>query len=309
MPTEPENPKPSERQNAASGTSGIRSGDSKPAPAGSKRAALTERQRIEARRRREARRRSARRAQPGNALSRGVKATGQELARTTRFLARAVAAALEATGPLGRRLRLLPARIGAVLAATGRGLTVGAAALSRLLGRGLTLLDRVVTPRRALLAAALLGTLLLIASQFTEFRATEIGQPGYQGIEDVITAPRVDVRTPLDTHSILLLAAAAVAVAGLVGSIRTGRRPFGLALLLAGTLTVVVSLAIDLPAGLDLGDAALGYSGVAAVLLSGFWMQLAAGVVLAWTGLLLPGIPGGRTRTSRTAIAGDGSPA
>lgn len=248
---------------------------------------LTERQRAEARRQRQARQRRRRRAQPGNALSRGVRATGHEITRTARFIARAVAATFEASGPLGRKLAALAAGIAAGLATVAGLLASLAGAAARGFGRALVLLDRTLTPRRAILLAGLLAGLSLAASQFMDFRATEIGQPGYSGIEDVTNAPRVDVNTPLHAHWAAVLAAVGLALIGLAGFARTGRRRFALLAAFAGCATVAVTLGIDLPAGLNTGDAELSYSGVSAVLLTGFWLQLAAGAVLAASGMLL----------------------
>ncbi|MCO5315834.1 MAG: hypothetical protein M9938_06710 [Solirubrobacterales bacterium] len=290
----------SEKASAGTESSG---GSARPRPT------LTERQRIEARRRRDARRRRERRSQPGNALSRGVRATGQEIVRTSRYLARAVAAAFEATGPVGRQLRTLAARIrSGVVAGTGF-LAVAFARISAAVGRGLRLVDRELTPRRALLAVAGLATLILVVSQFTEFRATAIGQPGYSGIEDVTHAPRVDVRTPFASHSVLLLLAALAAAVGIVGTIRSGRRGFASLLMISGIVTLAVSLGIDLPAGLDTGDAGVSYSGVSALLLSGFWLQLAAGAVLAASGVLLTIDSPTKTRTTRRLAVSGGSAA
>ncbi len=49
-------------------------------------------------------------------------------------------------------------------------------------------LDRVVTPHRALLLVAALAAVLLGVSQYKGLGATEIGQQGYVGIEDLITS-------------------------------------------------------------------------------------------------------------------------
>lgn len=277
----------------------------KPGPTGDRdqRPALTERQRIEARRRREARQAQRRRAQPGNALSRGMRATGHEIARTSRYLARAVAAAFEAAGPLGRRLGILLGRAGALLVAVAAGLISALAALAAAVGRGFALLDRNITLRRALLTVSVLAVALLAYSQFTDYRATAIGQPGYSGIEDVIAAPRVDVRSPLNSHSVILLVAAVLAAAGLAGSIRTGRRIYATLLLAAGVLTLAVTGLFDTRSGLDLGEAELSYAGASALLLSGFWLQLASGLVLFWAGLFLPLNSPGRPRADRPTVA------
>ena len=257
---------------------------------------LTEKQRIEARRRRQAARRRSHR---GNVLSRGMRATGHEIKRAAAFLAGSVAAGLGALAPLGGLVRAGLARAGGALARLA-GLAVAAARSGvALAGRGLVALDRLLTPRRALLAVALLGSLLLAASQFTDFRATEIGQPGYAGIEDVATAPRVDVVEPTGSHSVLLLAGALLALGATVGAALTGRRAFALVVAAVGGVTLLTALVVDLPNGLDLGDAELSYSGVSAVLLSGFWLQLAAGAALAAAGLLLQANPAGSAAPDR----------
>jgi hypothetical protein len=158
----------------------------------------------------------------------------------------------------------------------------------------------VITPRRALLTIALVAAGILVASQFTDYRAIEIGQPGYAGLAGITGAPQVEVKTPIDTHSILLLALAAVALAGAAGSALTGRRQYAAGIALAGAGTLLVALAIDLPNGLDAAEAEFNYAGVEAVLLSGFWLELAAGTVLAVTGLSLLVSPAGRTATARS---------
>jgi hypothetical protein len=170
------------------------------------------------------------------------------------------------------------------------------------LGGWLTALDRVLTPRRALVVVAAAGIATLIASQFLDFRAAEIGQAAYDPIQDITRAPRIDVQTPIDSHSILLLVVGAAALAGLVGAAATGRRAYGGLIALAGVATIAVTLLIDLPNGLDIEVAELSYSGVVAVLLSGFWAQLAAGFVLAAGGLGLLALSAHRS----TARAGQG---
>ncbi len=263
---------------------------------------LTEKQRIEARKRRQARRRRTHR---GNVLSRGLRATGHEIKRTGAFLGRSLVAGFEALGPVGKGIRQGLGWLGSTLVRLFRlGLAV-VGAITAAVGRALVALDRIATPHRALIAVALVASALLAVSQFVDFRATEIGQPGYAGIEDIATAPRVDVATPTGSHSILLLIGSALAFGAIAGSVLTGRRSWGLVLASVGGVTVLVSLAVDLPNGLDLAEAGLSYSGVSAVLLSGFWLQLASGVALAAAGLLLPLNPAGdlptRARAPRRA--------
>lgn len=277
---------------------------------------LTERQRAEARRRRRELERKRRQSDRGNALTRGLKATWREIQRTAIFLFGAVVAAFAATGPIGRGLRLVLAGVGSALAGLVRvvAVAIGSAlsGIGRALSAGVPVLDRLVTPRRALVAAAILATVLLAVSQFTEYRTVEIGQSGYSPVEvaAVTDAPRVDTLNPIGTHSVPLLVAAVLALAGLAALVRSGRSRAALLPLLAGLLALVLSLAVDLPAGRSLGDSAAAYSGATAVLLSGFWLQLSTGLVLAVSGLLLLRTNAGSAETPRVrAPRAAGSPA
>ena len=287
---------------------------------------LTERQRREAReqRRRGGRSRSrkspdagtgsTRRGTPdnsGNPLSRGIRATLIELRRTAVFFRALILTGLDRLGPA---IRWLIAGLLELLRAVGAGLsTLGrllAAAASRL-GRAVVVLDRHVTPRRALLGVVAAGIAALIASKFLDFRATEIGQAAYDPIQEITRAPRIDIQTPMDSHSILLLAVGAMALVGLAGAAVTSRRAFGGLIAVAGIITIAVTLLVDLPKGLDVAVAEISYSGVAAVLLSGFWAQLAAGFVLAGGGLGLlalscqQGRSGNRTSEPGTRSGGN----
>ncbi len=280
---------------------------------------LTERQRIEAREKRRNERRGRKNrgrhagakdapgAPGGNPLSRGIRATLLEVRRTAGFLWGLVLSGLERLGPA---LRLLVSGLVALLTAAGGGLSkIGraiAAGLARI-GTALLALDRVITPRRALIAVAGGAVLALIASQFTDFRATEIGQAGYDPILDITRAPRTDVITPVGAHSILLLLAAGGALAALAGLALTGRRVFAAAIAGAGAITIAVTLLIDLPRGLDTAEAEISYSEVAAVLLSGFWIQLGAGLVLAFGGLGLLMLSGQRRRNATGSGADTGA--
>jgi len=280
---------------------------------------LTERQRIEARERRRRGGRSRNRGSsgsglgaaragsrgdsgpgnpgPGNPLSRGVRATLVEVRRTAGFVWALILTGLDRLGPA---VRWLTAALLELLSAAGTALSglgrLLARAASRL-GEALVVLDRLLTPRRALVVVVGAGIAALIASQFLDFRATEVGQAAYDPIQDITRAPRIDVQTPMDAHSILLLAVGAIALTGLVGATMGGRRAFGGLIALAGLATIVVTLLIDLPKGLDVAVAEISYSGVVAVLLSGFWVQLAAGFVLATGGLGLLALSGQRQRS------------
>jgi hypothetical protein len=273
---------------ADSGAAG-NGGDKGPRPV------LTEKQRIEARRARQAKRR---RPVKGNPLSKGMRATGFEIRRTASFLGGSVIAALGALGPVfssvGMGLVWLIERIGEGVKVLGR--LIGRAVA--LTGRFAVALDRVVTPHRALLLVAALAAVLLGVSQYKGLGAIEIGQAGYAGIEDLARAPAIDRTTPAGVHTQILVPIAAIAFAAVVvialGSIGSfagrfvrWRRLASMVLVVIGLLTLAVTLLIDLPDATDTSKAALAYAGVKAILLSGFWLQLAAGAALTVSGLAL----------------------
>ena len=234
---------------------------------------LTEKQRIEARRRR---RTKEKRRTPvtGNVLSRGLRATANEIQRTFLFLGRSILGGLDRIKPFG-------GVIVSSLAGLLRFVRGGAAAVAafvitffKALGRILLALDRVVTTRRGLIVIALAAGILLIVSQFLDFRAIEVGQPGYVGIQEIAQAPRLEAETPLDNHSVLLVVAGALAVLAAVGTAFSRKRFTGLVLVLAGAVVLAIALLFDLPAGLDTAAAELAFAGVNGVLLSGFWLEV-----------------------------------
>jgi hypothetical protein len=146
--------------------------------------------------------------------------------------------------------------------------------------------ERVVTPSRAVGAVVLSAALLLGISQFVDYRGVGIGVPLYEGIEAVAPPPQTDRQPAGSAHSYILLPVAVLALGAMAFALR-GRWQLGRAISLLGVVGIVVSLLIDIPAGLDEGEAALGFEGAEAMLVEGFWVQLASSAVLVVTGLLL----------------------
>lgn len=257
---------------------------------------LTERQRREARELRRSRKRSrAGRVGPSGtslktAVWRGLKATAVETGRALAFLGRGI------RGVLGRVASALLTLIGATLTVVGAILTrIGrlVAAVVGALGRVALALDRILTPARAVVAASLLAGIMLGISQFLDYRAVEIGGAGYDPILDLTRAPRTDVETPIGAHSVVLVIAAVAAVGSCLGFIVSGRRYLALPIVAVGAIALAVGLVIDLPRGLDSGAASASYADAQAVLLGGFWLEIASGAVLLATGLLMTLAPGG----------------
>jgi hypothetical protein len=146
--------------------------------------------------------------------------------------------------------------------------------------------ERAITPRRAVGAVVLCAAILLGVSQFVDYRGVGIGVPLYEEVEAVAPAPQTDRETAGSAHSYVLLPVAALAIVALVFALR-GRWQLGRAVAFLGAIGVAITLLIDRPKGLDEGSAALAFEGADAVLVEGFWVQLAASAVLVVTGLLL----------------------
>lgn len=263
---------------------------------------LTERQRRQARELRRKRTRSKDRgkspvgSRTGSAISRGLKATATETGRALGFLGRGAGRAIGTAGAFLLALLEVVLVVGAAIFARA-GRAVGAIAAA--LGRASLALDRILTPARAVIAVSILAGVLLGVSQFLDYRAVEIGGSGYETILDLTRAPRTDVETPIGAHSFILLFVAVAAVGCCLGLAFTGRRALALPVAAAGVIALAVGLAIDLPRGLDSASASVAYADAQPVLLSGFWLEIASGVVLAAAGLMMALSPSGAEARSR----------
>jgi hypothetical protein len=155
-----------------------------------------------------------------------------------------------------------------------------------LLVRAATALSRVVTPGRAAAFVLFAAGVLLVASQFIDYRGVEIGQPGYAGLPQVAKPPTEEVRTAGEAHAYLLVPiGVAAAVLGLLALVRE-RRSYGLFVAGLGLVAVAVILLVDLPAGLDVGSQSSLFAGATAVLEDGFFAELAAAGGMVLAGLL-----------------------
>ena len=187
----------------------------------------------------------------------------------------------------------------------------------------------VLTPERAICLAIVAAAACLAASQFVEYRAVEIGQPGYAGLP-AAEPPTTGVEEAGEAHAYLLLPVAMLAaLLGLVAARpprRRGRRAenrsmsavfgpsarVGAVIAALGAIGVAVALLVDMPAGLDEGAWTSQFAGAIAVLRDGFYAELASAAALMLTGLLLVVAPKAaaryharpcRTRTSSFARA------
>lgn len=165
----------------------------------------------------------------------------------------------------------------------GTGLRAGGRALSA----ATAFLDRHVTPARAVLLVAVVTSVCLIVSQFQDYRGVEVGQPGYVEVAGTVSADQVDLQTPRDAHGPWLLILGGLAIVAAVAAIVTRRRALGLVVSAVGAAGLLVGLIGDRPEGLDEGSTAVAYAGTNAILLDGFYAQVAACGVLIAAGLLI----------------------
>lgn len=176
-----------------------------------------------------------------------------------------------------------------LLALFFRGLALaelGIRRLCTLLVRLSTALSGVITPARAAAVVLIAAGILLAVSQFIDYRAVEIGQPGYAGLPHVATVPTEAVRTAGDAHAYLLVPVGLAAA--LIGALALVRESRNLGLLVAGLglISIALILLVDLPAGLDEGAQTSRFAGATAVLEDGFFAELAAAGGLLLAGLL-----------------------
>ena len=184
---------------------------------------------------------------------------------------------------LGRRLRPVGVRVLRLLSAIEKRL-LRLAAWAR---RTATRASAVLTPGRAICLTILASAACLIAAQFVDYRAVEIGQPGYAGLPSA-SAPTVGAQTAGQAHAYLLIPVALLAGAlALVALRRERRRGLGRIVFVLGLISLAVILLVDLPSGLDAGAETSRFSGAKAVLYDGFYAQIAAAAGLMLGGALL----------------------
>lgn len=234
---------------------------------------------------------------------------GALLVRATRNVPRR---ALELTRKVDERLNALLVRAWGPLLAPARAARRFAARLLRwlrpigaLLFRGLGLLERLLlrlasrggraatrassllTPWRAICLAVLAAAGCLLASQFVDYRAVEVGGPAYSGLP-AASAPAVGAETAGRAHAYLLVPVALLAAALALAALRNERRRgLGRVVFALGALSLAVTLLVDLPAGRDVGAEAARFSGATAVLYDGFYAEIAAAAGMMLGGVLL----------------------
>lgn len=170
---------------------------------------------------------------------------------------------------------------GAILAAV----SLAGRALSRAVART----GEVVTPLRTVAVVTGFAAIALGVAQFVDYRAVEVGVAGYEGyadVEAVAPPPQVDREPAGSAHAYVLLPVALAALAALFLCVR-GRWHLGRTISLLGIVAIAVTLIVDLPAALDVGEQAALYESTEPTLLEGFWAQLSAAITLLVGGILI----------------------
>jgi hypothetical protein len=221
-------------------------------------------------------------------------------ARGTRQVDRAVRRRIEKLRPILRRraaqARSFAVRIGREL---GRRLRPAAVLALRVFSRGervlrwmvaaaergATRLSAVLTPARGICLVLLVSAICVIVAQFVTYSSVEIGQPAYAGLP-AAAPPTVAAETAGQAHSYVLVPLALLAILATAAAWRTERRGLGRIVALLGLICVTLILAVDLPAGLDVGAQSSRFSGATAVLEGGFYAELAGAAGLLFGGLL-----------------------
>lgn len=223
-----------------------------------------------------------------NPLAAGIRSTSASAMRGIRRVSPPVARAISSVARLLIAAILwIAAKIERVLGPAHRALGPITAAGLAPIGRAVTALEKVITPRRALAVTGIFAAACLIGSQFLDASGVAIGGDQYGSVSALTSPPLKGVETPFGPHgpAVLLLGIASLAL--LVLALLRSDRRFALCASLAGLLSVVISLGIDVPASADIGVLATQFEGTDSVLLTGFYTQLAAASILTLTGALL----------------------
>lgn len=150
-----------------------------------------------------------------------------------------------------------------------------------------TLSSQRLTPRLVAAACAVASSGLLIGSQFLEYRGIAVGAPLYKGeIAVDAPAPITATATAGDAHYWVIIPIAVLAALAAVLALNRGNRMLAISVSALGAAAIAVTLAVDLPRGLDPVNA-LPYSDAAPRLLGGFWAELFAGLALLVSGVML----------------------
>jgi hypothetical protein len=167
------------------------------------------------------------------------------------------------------------------------------------------LLRRNLNPLPTVAFVGIAAAIGLGVSQFFDYHGVAVDAPAYAGaIGRTAPVPITGRETAGSAHLWILIPVAVAAVVLIIGASRGVTRLAG-GVAICGLLGLAVALAIDLPQGLDAGRPGLAFSGAQAVLLQGFWAEVACSVVLMLCAGLLAhysrGMAAERRRGSRSS--------
>jgi hypothetical protein len=230
---------------------------------------------------------------PGRAAERAAKWSRRADRSANRGLERAYPPLLGAwqrlRGAAKRLAAIAGPRLRPAVAFVFRGLAIGdrlTRSWLRAAVRGATAASEVLTPRRGIALVMIAAGVCLVASQFVDYRAVEIGQARYAELPGGAEPPKRDQKTAGEAHAYLLVPLGLLAVAVGVLAWRRERRRLGLPAVALGAISLATILLVDLPNGLDAGAQTSRFAGARAVLEDGFYAELAAAAGLVLAGLL-----------------------
>jgi hypothetical protein len=248
---------------------------------------------IERRRRREARRRLRSEAEAFDELGMRLRGGAMETRRRLRPLFAPIGALFGRIAPYITRTLLLVVQLIAALIALI--LEVAQVAIVRVGRTGLAAwivvtdwLRRCVTPLRTVAFVGVCAAVALVVSQFFDYHGVAVDAPNYAGeVGGVAPAPITGTTTAGSAHVWILIPVAVAALLLIAGAYR-GRPQLAAGVAACGVIGFAVAIGIDLPQGLETGRPGLAFAGAQAVLLQGFWAEIAASAVLILCGFLMP---------------------
>jgi hypothetical protein len=158
---------------------------------------------------------------------------------------------------------------------------------------------RHVTPRSTVAFVGVAAAVTLGVSQFFDYHGVAVDAPDYAGeIGTIAPVPITDRHTAGSAHLWVLLPVAALAAILMIAAYR-GRPRLAGGVAICGLVGLAVAIAVDLPQGLEVGRPGLAFTGTEAMLLEGFWAEVASSAVLILCGGLLAHYSRGVTRERR----------
>ena len=135
------------------------------------------------------------------------------------------------------------------------------------------------------LVLGIAAALLLVLTEVTTLFEIEVETATCSDLADPDQADRCDT-TGGEHHSFALVPLAILVAVMAVGAGLGGSRPAGIALVGAGVVVLVITLALDLPDTSRTGEIGSSFASAEAVKGIGFWFELAAGVLAVAAGVL-----------------------